>query len=264
MKPVIRWTLRGRRWSTMWWSIGIFGMIFFNMIFYPTFKDQAAELQKSFDQLPDAAVQLFGGSTDFFSPVGFLNSQIFFFTLPLLLGILAIALGNSMIGREEQDGTLENLLAHPVSRGRLLLAKAIAGTGLLAIITTIGLITTVVSAKLVDIGVPIGNIALATVDCGLFALSLGAIAFLLTSTGRARVASLGITAFIGIGGYIISSLAGTVEWLRGVAKVFPFHYYDPEPILRGSYDWKNPLFFISLTVLCGLLSWLAFRRRDIA
>lgn len=263
MKPIIRWTIWQRRLSIVWWSVGIISLLFITMIFYPSFHDQAKELEKTFDQLPDAALQLFGGSADFFSPVGFMNSQIFFITLPIVLGILAISLGNSLIGREEQDGTLETLLAHPVTRTRALLAKATAGILVLTIITIISLITIVATGKAVDLAIPATSLTLATLDCGLLALSLGAIAFLLTTTGRARAASLGITAFIGLGGYVISSLAGTVEWLKVPAKVFPFHYYDPESILRGHYSLGNTVFFICLTLACGLLAWLSFRRRDI-
>lgn len=264
MKAVIRWTLWQRRVSTIWWSIGMFGMIFINMIFYPSFKNDAAELQKTFEQLPDAAVQLFGGSTDFFSPIGFLNSQIFFMLLPLLLGILAIGLGNSLLGREEQDLSIENLLARPLTRTKLLIAKALAGVLILSIVCAVGLITTLASARLVDLDVAASNIIVATLVCYLFALSLGAIAFLFTASGRARSASLGVTAFIGLGGYIISSLAGTVDWLGSIAKIFPFHYYDPETILRGGFDWGGPIFFTSLTAACAVLAYISFRRRDIA
>lgn len=264
MKPIIRWTTWQRRWSTMWWSISIFAFIFINMIFYPSFKDQAEQLEKTFESLPPAAVQLFGGSTDFFSPIGFLNSQIFFLMLPLLLGILAIGLGSSLIAREEQDKTIELLLARPISRSRLLMSKALAGTAVLAVVTIVGLITTVLISRLVDLDVPSSTIALATLNCFLLALSFGALAFLLTTVGRARGASLGIAALIAIGGYLVSSLSGTVDWLKIPAKAFPFHYYQSEAILRETYNWNNAIFFGAIILLCGVFSWLSFRRRDIS
>lgn len=264
MISIIKWTLWQRRISTIWWSIGAFGLIFINMIFYPTFKDQAAELQKSFESLPEAAVQLFGGSTDFFSAVGFLNSQIFFLMLPMILAILAIGLGSSLLGREEEDLTIEPILARPVSRSQFLAAKAISGIIVLAIVTGAALLTTIVTAKIVDLNVPISYMTLATLACFLLVLSVGAIAFLLSSLGRARPAALGIAAFVALGGYLISSLAGTVTWLTGPSKLFPFHYYNPEPILRGTFEWGNVFFPVALTVACAILSWVGFRRRDLS
>lgn len=264
MKDIIRWTLWQRRWSTMWWSFSVAAFIFINMIFYPTFKDQAAELQKSFESMPEAALQLVGGSADFFSPVGFLNSQVFFLMLPMLLGILAIGLGSSLLAREEQDRTIEMLLSRPISRSKLLLGKALAGLTVLAIVASSGLVTTVVAAKVVDLEVSTGNIVLATIACLLLTLTFGAVAFALTATGRARGASLGIASGVAIGGYLVSSLSGTVTWLKGPSKVFPFHYFESEAILRGTFDWLNILYFVGLIALLGFLSWLSFRRRDLA
>ncbi len=263
MIPVIKWTLWQRRWSTMWWSIGVVAMIFINMVFYPSFKDQAEQLQKSFDNIPDAALQLLGGSTDFFSAIGFLNSQIFFLSLPLILGILAISLGSSLIGKEEQELTIESLLSRPISRTRLLLAKASAGTIILGAVTCIGLLTTILTALIVDLDVAAKLIVLVTFACFLLVLSFSAIAFLLSSIGRTRGASIGIATFMAFGGYLISSLAGTVDWLKFPAKVFPFHYYQSEAILRETFNWSNLWFFVGIILLCAALSWLAFRRRDI-
>jgi ABC-2 type transport system permease protein len=264
MLSVIKWTVWQRRWSTFWWILGVFGFIFLNVIFYPTFKDQAAELQKSFESLPPAAVQLFGGSTDFFSPVGFLNSQIFFLMLPMLLSILAIGMGAGLIGREEQDGTIETLLARPLSRARLLLAKAKAGGIVLAIVTVASLITTAGLSRVVGLTeVSTLQITEATFACFMLALSFGAIAFLLTTIGRARAASLGITTFIALGGYLVSSLSNTVSWLKTPSLFFPFHYYRSEEILRGTFHWSDILIFVAVIAACGAVSWISFRRRDI-
>ena len=263
MKPVVKWTLWQRRWSTLWWLLGISAFIFINMIFYPSFKNDADELQKSFENIPDTAVQLLGGSTDFFSPVGFLNSQIFFIMLPLLLGILAISLGSGLLAKEERDNTIEMLLARPISRNLLLTGKALSGLLILSIAAAFSLVVTVIIGKLVDLEVSAFRIVEVTFVCFLLALCWGSIAYVLSASGRARAASLGIATVIALGGYIISSLAGTVDWLKGISKVFPFHYYQSEAILRNSYDWLNISYFVAVIFVCGLASWLLFRRRDL-
>lgn len=263
MIPIIKWSLWQRRVSTIWWSIAVFALIFITLIVYPPFRDEAAQLQKSFENLPDAAVQLFGGSTDFFSPVGYLNSQLFFITLPLTLGILAITLGHGLVGKEEQDLTIESLLSRPISRTKLLFAKAVAGLIILTLVSTIALITTLVTAQLVSLDVSAKLMVVTMAACWALALTFGAIAFLFSAIGKARGAGIGITTFIALGGYIISSLAGTVDWLKIPAKVFPFHYYQSEAILKQYYNWNNIWFFVVIIVLCTVVSWLAFRRRDI-
>lgn len=263
MRPIITWTVWQRRWSTMWWSVGVFGFIFLNMVFYPSFKDQAAEFQKSFEKLPDTAVQLFGGSTDFFSPVGFMNSQIFFLMLPLLLGILAISLGSGLVAREEQSRTIEPLLARPLSRAGFLFGKAWAGIAVLGMVSIVSLAAILGIGRAVHIEVPLLNMVVATFVCFLLALSFGAIAFLLAAIGRTRGGSLGIASVMALGGYLISSLAGTVAWLKWPSYIFPFHYYHSEEILRGTFAWQPVVFIVGVTAVCGALSWLTFRRRDL-
>ncbi len=264
MRPIIKWTLRQRRWSTVWWSFGVFSFIFITMVFYPSFKQSGAELAKTFEDLPPAAVQLFGGSTDFFSPIGYLNSQIFFLMLPLLLTMLAVMLGSSLIARDEQDGILETLLARPVSRTKLLLAKIIAGSIILIIVSAAAMATVVLSARVFGLdGISSKAIAGASFNCFLLAYSTGAIAFLLAATGRARSAAIGVAALVGFGGYLISSLSGTVDWLKVPAKAFPFNYFQSEAILKGTYHWTSALFFVAVAAGCGIVSYLAFRRRDL-
>jgi ABC-2 type transport system permease protein len=238
--------------------------MFINMIFYPSFKDQAAQLEQSFEGIPDAALQLLGGSTDFFSPVGYVNSQIFFIMLPLLLGILSISLGSKILAGEEQDKTIESLLARPVSRSRFLAAKAIAGIKILALVTLTCWLAILGLAALVDLEVSARLLSQATFVCFLMVLSFGAIAYLLSATGRAKSASIGIATLMAFGGYIIGSLSGTVTWLQTPSKLFPFHYYQSEAILRETYNWANIWYFIILITLCAIGSWIAFRRRDLA
>jgi ABC-2 type transport system permease protein len=264
MRAIVKWTLWQRRWSSVWWAVGIASFIFITLVFYPSFKDAGNQLQQSFENLPKAALGLFGGSADFFSPVGYLNSQIFFLMLPLLLTMLSVSLGASLIAREEQDLTIELLLARPIARGKLLLAKLTAGTIILAGVSLVALITVVLCARLFGLdGIPSSAIALASLNCFLLAYCTGAIAWLLAATGRARGAAIGVAALIAFGGYLIVSLSGTVEWLKGPSKAFPFAYFQSEAILRQTYNWMNALFFVAVIAVCGILSYFAFRRRDI-
>lgn len=262
MWPVVKWTLWQRRWSLVWWSVGIVGFVVLTLIFYPSFKDQAAQLEKSLGNLPSSAMELFGG-TDFFSPVGYLNSQLIYLMLPLLLAILAIGLGSSLVGREERDLTIEPLLARPISRGHLLGAKALAGALIICGVTFIGSLTTIVMVKAVGLDVPLGNIAAACFVCLLLVLTFGAVAFMLAATGRGRGAALGASVIYALVGYIIGSLSSTVHWLNTPSMAFPYHYYRSADILRGSFEWSAVVFYVALLVTCGVLAWVSFRRRDL-
>lgn len=262
MWAIVKWTLWQRRWSAFWWSIGVIGLVVLTLALYPAIRGQVAQLNKSFGGLSSSTLALFGG-TDFFSPVGYLNSQIIYLMLPLLLIILGIGLGSSLIGREESDGTIEPLLARPISRTRLLIAKALAGGLNILAVTFVGSAVIVLMAKAVNLGVPLGYIAAACFACFMLVLTFSGVAFLLAATGRGRGAALGIAVVYALGGYIIGSLASTVHWLKTPSLIFPYHYYRTADILRGVFDWSSIIFFAAFTLACVALAWLAFRRRDL-
>lgn len=262
MISIIKWTLQQRRWSTFWWTVGVLALVVLTLAFYPTIHHQAAELNKSFSNLSDSALALFGG-TDFFSPVGYLNSQLIYLMLPLLLAILGIGLGSSLIGREESERTIELLLARPISRSRLLVAKALAGGLNILLVTVIGSAATILMAEIVNMGIPLGDIAAACFACFMLVLTFSSLAFLLAATGRGRGAAIGIAVVYAMGGYIIASLATNVHWLKTPSLIFPYHYYESADILRGTFSWSSIIFFAAFTLACIVIAWFSFRRRDL-
>lgn len=263
MKTIFKWTLWQRRWSILWWSLGIGLFIFVNLIFYPTVRDQASQLNQSLEQMPDAARSLFTDTADFLSPIGYLSSQIFYLMLPMLLSILTIGMGSSLIAKEENEGTLELLLSRPISRGRLLASKAMAGITVLLIVGLVALIITVIVCAVVNIEVGLGNVALAAFMSMIMALLFGAIALYMTAIGRkGRLASVGVASLIAFGGYIITSLVGLASWLKWPDKFLPYHYYHPGDILNGHFSIWNLIGLLVAIGTLGVLSWLAFRSRD--
>jgi ABC-2 type transport system permease protein len=236
MFSIFKWTMWQRRWSVFWWTLGVVCLIVVTLAFYPTIHNQAAELNKSFGVLNNSTLALFGG-TDFFSPVGYLNSQLIYLMLPLLLIIMGVGIGSSLIGREEADGTIRLLLARHISRSRLLFAKALAGTCMLFAVAFIGSAVIIGISKIVHIGVPLGNIGAACFTCFLLVLTFSSLAFLLAATGRGRAGALGITVAYALGGYIIASLANNVHWLRFPSVIFPYHYYHSADILSGVFTF---------------------------
>ncbi|MEO8104735.1 MAG: ABC transporter permease subunit [Candidatus Saccharibacteria bacterium] len=262
MLSIVKWTLWRRRWSILWWSIGVVILVLVTLAFYPSIHNQAASLNKSFGGLSNNTLALFGG-TDFFSPVGYLNSQLIYLMFPLLLIILGIGLGSSLIGREETDGTIEVLLSRPISRTKFLFSEALAGGLVIFVVAGIGSAVLIVMAQAVHLGIPAVNIAAACFSCYMLVLTFSAVAFLLSATGRGRAAALGIAVVYALGGYIFGSLASTVDWLKNPSLIFPYHYYRSADILRGTFDWSSILFFALFVAGCILLSWLSFRKRDL-
>lgn len=263
MWPVLHWTFWQRRWSTLWWCLGVAAFIVISLGFYASFRDQANQLNEVISHLPDAARSLISDSGSFFTPDGFLSARLYYLLLPLLLSILAIGLGSSLIAKEEDSGTLEVLLSRPISRAKLLAGKALAGLIIVLAVSLVALIAATIVCKLVRLEVAFDRIILATLLSTLLALVFGAIAFAVAAHGRARAASVGIAALFSIGSYLMSSLDDVVQVLRWPAKLLPYHYYRPGEVLTGNFDWYFAAVLFWTVIVLGVFSYFSFRERDL-
>lgn len=264
MRPVIKAGWRDRRGAIMGWSLGVGAYIAINILVYGSIKAQADTLNKVLNNLPSGAKALFGGGSDFLSPVGYLNSKLYYLILPLLFIMLAISLANRLLAKEEEDGTLELLLARPISRNRLLLAKLLAGLSVILSVGFITLLITLVCARAVNYDVSIMHIAQTAGMTLVLSLLFGAVAWAMIGLGRlGRRAALGIAGGLAFASYLFSSLEGFASWLRWPAKLLPYHYYDPASVLRGTYNWWNAVGMMIATVLILSIAFIGFRRRDI-
>ena len=120
-------SLRDMRRSIVWWSLGLIAMTALMIAVYPTIRDNP-DLNKLVENYPEAlkAFIAFGGDLDYTSGAGYLGSELFAFMVPLLLSIAAIGAGARATAGEEEGGTIDLLLANPVSRQRLVFEKAAA------------------------------------------------------------------------------------------------------------------------------------------
>ena len=122
LRNVFLKSLRDQRRSFTWWAIGLVALTLLTVLFYPALGD-APELNEVLGD-EDSLVRAFVGNIDdLTSPEGFLNSQIYFLLVPILLLVFAVAGGSGAIAGEEEKGTLDLLFSHPVRRSVVVLQK---------------------------------------------------------------------------------------------------------------------------------------------
>lgn len=266
MIATILWELRQRRLYTTGWTIAVSSMVLLLLVIYPSIHHQASQLNDVLNKLPASIRDLkTGGSTvDITTPAGYLNSQLYYATLPLFYIIMAIGLGSSLLARDEQNHTLELLLARPISRGKILLAKALAGTAVLGIVSVVATVLAVGLAPIFDLDISVGHLLLVNLWCTLFCLSFGAVAFALTATSNAtRRSSIAVATVISFGGYLLASLGGLTTYLKTPSKFLPYHFYNPTNILAGHVSKGLVLYVLGLLVGSALVSYLGFKNRDV-
>jgi ABC-2 type transport system permease protein len=265
MRAVIEWTLRQRRWYTTWWTFGVSAFVAIEIAFYPSFKNQFAQLNQTIDKLPSGVKGFLGDSGNYFSAQTYLNSRVFYLVVPLLLAILMIGLGSALLAREERNGTIELLLSRPVSRSRLLLSKALSGLLISGIVTLVSLIICILLSQAVGLPNSVKEITGAMLLTYLLCLIFGSFAFMLTAIGgHVRSSAVGLTTFFFITTYVLTGLEGTASWLHTPSKLLPYHYFHPQQMLDGHFAWGTVISYSLVSLAFGVIAWLAFRRRDIA
>jgi ABC-2 type transport system permease protein len=268
MIATLLWELRQRRTALLWWTIGSVILTSAILLLYPSIRDQAEQLNKVINQLPPGLRELKTGgsaSVNVADPIAFLNSQLFYATLPILWIILSITRGASVLGRDEQNHTLELLLSRPISRGRLLLAKAISLAVEFVVVSGATLLAIILLAPLFDMHVGSAHLALATLYTASFSLSFGLIAFgLQAASSLTRRAATAVAVVLGFGGYLLASLSGLTDWLKTPAKLAPYHYFAPDKVMHGETAFGLNVYLLGVLVFVVALSYIGFRRRDIS
>lgn len=244
------------------WGIGIAAFVALYISFYPSYS--TPEMAQSLESFPEGVLDAFG-MTALTSPEGYLQSTVFGMMAPLLFLIFAAGrVGRALTG-EEEDGALDLVLAHPVTRTRLLLERfgAVAAE-LLALGLIVFLLIAVIAPFVEMDAVGVGDVAAAVVGLVLLGVCFAALA---TATGGltgSRAAVLGMTAAVGVLGYIADTIAPRITAIDWTQRLSPFYYASGnDPLNHGLHLGHMGILLVITAVLLGLAVW-GFNRRDVA
>ena len=212
----------------------------------------------------EALLGLSGGNL-LSSPAGYLNSQFFANILPIMLLVFGVGAGAATIAGDEAAGTLELLLANPISRVRVALARLAALAVMLAalaVVCTVALIALAPSTGL-DHGLSAGHLAAATVAAALTAFTFAAVAFAVgAATGR-RGTALAIAAGLAVAGYVLHGLAAQVHALHPTEAANPWRWLLSSDPLRNGLTWHTWLPPVVAVTALAVASLPRLARRDL-
>ena len=258
--------VRDRRWSTLWWALGFIGLTLFTVALYPSIKDQPS-VDELLADLPDAFRSAIGyqPSVPLSSPPGYLQARLFSTLAPLLAVVFGIGAGARAIGGSEEAGTLELLLANPVTRNRVLLERYLATFGLL------GVLLMVFAAALLMLGPLFGALeGVAMADllwacAAVYALGLlhGSLAFAIgAATGR-RGPAVALATTVAVAGYLIETVLAAAGDLGIVRQLSPWHWYLDRNLLAEGTAPAAVLLPLVISAVLVAVAWAVFRRRDL-
>lgn len=254
-------TLYEKRWMMLFWGLGVAAMALLMMGFYHSFSQGGFD--DALKNLPKSFQSLVGNLASLKTVPGYVAQQVFALRVPLLMLIMGAMLFTGLLAGDENDGTLQTLLAQPVSRGRVFMEKFLAGM-LISFVISLGALIGVLIGLLI-IHEQMGFIRLfeAVVGVWLLTLVFGAVGFALGAiTGKRGIAG-SLTGLFTFGSYLITSFAPNVSGLAGIEKFSPFHYYNNPAIAEYGLDTGNVLVMVSATLVLLAVAFVIFNRRDI-
>ena len=257
MSPIARATLRESRTTLIGSAVIVGAVAVWVCAVYPSFRETLEDLE-----LPAGYEAFLGEAGSLATPAGFLSAE-FFSWIPALWAGVAIALGTAAIGGEESDGTLELLLAQPVSRTRVLAEKCATLAAALAVGVLSALPAFALGLRLSDLDISLARIA------GALGLTwLLALVFLLLGVWlSALLPSRRHAALLAAGGliaaYFLNTLGAAVPAVEPWRVVSPLYWSDASLPLTGEFRLRRIAALVVSAPLLLALARDAFSRREI-
>jgi ABC-2 type transport system permease protein len=253
-------TLWDQRRSLLGWAVGFIAVAVIYGGFYPF--ASTPEYAELIDNLPAGLSEAFGWD-EISTAHGYLGSTVYGILGPVLVIIMAIGFGAKAIAGNEEAGHLELLIAQPVTRSRVVLQRAVA----LVIATLVGGLAVFMSILAirgpVDIELPIGNIAVTSLNLALLGAVFGTLALLVGGFVGKRGLVVGVSAVVAVASYLANGLAPQIEGIAWLQKVSPFYWFAGTATLRDGIDLPKTLLLAVLSLVFVVIATVAFNRRDV-
>jgi len=219
---------------------------------------------KMLDSLPKALLDAFSlRAFNLTTLTGYYGVMFIYFAL--MGGIAAAMWGSDIISKEERDKTVEFSLVLPVSRSRVITAKALA-----ALVNCIAFVLVTWAVSLVAVRsyspdqaffsfLRLEMVAILVIELIFLALGLllGCAMQQYKRSASTAVAIILVTYFLSI----ISTMQANLDWLKYFT---PFRYFDAGELLRsGSMSSTFLLISAAIVVVCVVVAYVTYDRRDL-
>jgi ABC-2 type transport system permease protein len=261
MATIFRYRLARLRGQILGWGISLALLALLLAQFYSTIAEQTDQLEQLLESYPQEFMAFFGGAEAFGTPAGYLSVE-FFSYMPLILGIFSVLVGSGMLVSDEEDGRLDLIMAHPVSRTELFWGRLGAftlATILILLITWLGL---AVPSELGAMPLSAAEMLLPFVTLFAVLMLFGTLALLLSLVLPSRRMAAMLSGVILVAAYFVPGLANINPDLDPLARFSPVHYYQGGEAINGlNLTWLAGM--LAFAAGFALLAWWRFEQRDI-
>jgi ABC-2 type transport system permease protein len=267
---IFRHGLARFRGQVLGWGVALFvlGSVIVSM-YDSVFRANADKLQDLLKTYPRELVVTLGGGESgdggaAFNPADperFMSMEFFAF-MPVILGVFAVLAGSGLLAADEENGTLDLVLAHPVSRTGLFVGRLLGFTAATVLILAVGWLGWAVWLSGSSLDVSRGALALPFLSLLAVLLFFGALALLLSMLLPSRRQAAMTTGLALVASFFLTSLARLNKSWEVVGQLSPLTYYQSGQAIRGlNVGWFAGL--LAAAAVFSAAAWLLFERRDV-
>jgi ABC-2 type transport system permease protein len=230
MLPIIRRELSVRRTSLIFYFALLAGMVVLYTSIFPTIQAQSANFAQLIKSLGGVYKAMgIGGTITFNTLENYMSTELFGVTWPILAVVFTTGFAGSAIAGEIEKGTLGMVLALPIKRMRIYLAKYAAGLA-------------------------------SFIGWAIFSLAL-MVSAMCSDKGRVYGIIGGLMAVM----YVANAVAGIKQELSWIKYGSFFHYFAPTQALGSNHisPWSY-LVFSAVAIVATVIGAVWFSRRDIS
>lgn len=261
MFTVIRYTLRSSRGAIIGWGIGLAALALMMGSLFDMIASSGDLMEAYVEALPEFAELFDFGAMN--TPIGWLDVEYFSF-MPLIIGLFATGVGASLLARDEEGGTLDLILAHPVSRTGLFWGRFLASTLVIIILLLISWASLLLSMTWSEnFTIPAFDLLLPFVSLFGILMFFMTLALLFSMLLPARSMASMIAGMLVVASFFITLLSGVVDELERAADFSPLTYLETATAIEDGLNLTWFGIFLVIDLVLALISWQLFQRRDI-
>ena len=184
----------------------------------------------------------------------------------ILVSIFAIGFATSAVAGERQRGTLEVLLARPLSRTTLYVTILAAVLSFIALVLAAASVGTVIGSTLVGVigELAIDRLPMLWLNGMLLWGAFGAIALAASVSFDRLTPALGVTVAIVIVSYFLDILGSLWPDAQGLQPYSLFHYLASRDVLTGTVNLGGLAILAAVGAVAIGVALVVFPRRDLA
>lgn len=261
MNTVFQYTLTRFRGQIIGWGIALSLLGLLTISLYDTIAAQQEQFEQLLKNYPPEFTAFFGDMSKIATPAGYLSIE-FFSLAPIILGVFAVLAGSGLLASDEENGTLDLLLAHPISRTALFAGRLLAFVATMVITLALVWLGIVLSASQTSLGIGPAALALPFVSLLAVLLLFGTLALLLSMLLPSRRLAAMTAGVALLSSYFLTALSRLDKSLETAATFSPLGYYQSgDAILGLNMAWIGGL--LAVAAIFAALAWRRFERRDI-